>query len=155
MFDTADIPITAEVLTLIAEIAEIDEVKGAWCALAIRGLRIKTRDTVKKSKPRRTRRAAPSSASPPARVGRVSWASIKPVPNGTASSPGGNLTNFAKTLQKGQLVSLEREIEYRAIKETAKGQQVKYTIAKIDAPSMRRLSKVEASDDPSDGANDV
>ena len=36
MFDTADIPITAEVLTLIAEIAEIDEVKGAWCALAIR-----------------------------------------------------------------------------------------------------------------------
>jgi single-strand DNA-binding protein len=77
------------------------------------------------------------------------------VPNGTASSPGGNLTNFAKTLQKGQLVSLEREIEYRAIKETAKGQQVKYTIAKIDAPSMRRLSKVEASDDPSDGANDV
>jgi hypothetical protein len=36
-----------------------------------------------------------------------------------------------------------------------KGQQVKYTIAEIHASSMRRLSKVEAADDPSDGADEA
>jgi single-strand DNA-binding protein len=66
----------------------------------------------------------------------------------------GNLANFAKTLLKGQLVSLEGKIKYRAIEETVKGQQVKYTIAEIHASSIRRLSKVEAADDPSDGADD-
>jgi single-strand DNA-binding protein len=33
----------------------------------------------------------------------------------------GNLANFAKTLQKGRLVSLEEKIKHRAIKETVKG----------------------------------
>ncbi|MGA3133653.1 MAG: single-stranded DNA-binding protein [Terracidiphilus sp.] len=67
----------------------------------------------------------------------------------------GNLANFAKSLQKGQLVSLEGKIKYRAIEETVKGQQVKYTIAEIHASSIRRLSKVEAADDPSDGADEA
>lgn len=67
----------------------------------------------------------------------------------------GNLANFAKSLQKGQLVSLEGKIKYRVIEETVKGQQVKYTIAEIHASSIRRLSKVEAADDPSDGADEA
>ena len=67
----------------------------------------------------------------------------------------GNLANFAKTLQKGQLISLEGKIKYRAIEETIKGQQVKYTIAEIHASNIRRLSKVEAADDPSDGADEA
>jgi single-strand DNA-binding protein len=67
----------------------------------------------------------------------------------------GNLANFAKSLQKGQLVSLEGKIKYRAIEETVKGQQVKYAIAEIHAASIRRLSKVEAADDPSDGADEA
>jgi single-strand DNA-binding protein len=67
----------------------------------------------------------------------------------------GNLANFAKSLQKGQLISLEGKIKYRVIEETVKGQQVKYTIAEIHASSIRRLSKVEAADDPSDGADEA
>ena len=67
----------------------------------------------------------------------------------------GNLANFAKSLQKGQLISLEGKIKYRAIEENVKGQQVKYTIAEIHASSIRRLSKVEAADDPSDGADEA
>jgi len=66
-----------------------------------------------------------------------------------------NLATFAKSLQKGQLVSLEGKIKYRVIEETVKGQQVKYTIAEIHASSIRRLSKVEAADDPSDGADEA
>ena len=57
------------------------------------------------------------------------------------------------TLLKGQLISLEGKIKYRAIEETVKGQQVKYTIADIHASSIRRSSKVEAADDPSNGAD--
>ena len=67
----------------------------------------------------------------------------------------GNLANFVKSLQKGQLISLEGKIKYRAIEENVKGQQVKYTIAEIHASSIRRLSKVEAADDPSDGADEA
>ncbi|MGA3264097.1 MAG: hypothetical protein ABSC47_08645 [Terracidiphilus sp.] len=36
-----------------------------------------------------------------------------------------------------------------------KGQQVKHTIAEIHASSIRRLSKVEAADDPCDGADEA
>jgi single-strand DNA-binding protein len=67
----------------------------------------------------------------------------------------GNLANFAKSLQKGQLISLEGKIKYRVIEENVNGQQVKYTIAEIHASSIRRLSKVEAADDPSDGADEA
>ena len=57
----------------------------------------------------------------------------------------GNLANFAKTLQKGQLVSLEGKIKYRTVEEDVKGKPVKHTIAEIHASSIRRLSKVEAA----------
>jgi hypothetical protein len=45
----------------------------------------------------------------------------------------GNLVTVAKTLLKGQFVSLEGKIKYRAIKENVKGQQVKYTIAELSS----------------------
>jgi single-strand DNA-binding protein len=39
-------------------------------------------------------------------------------------------------------------------KATVKGTTLKHRIAEIHATSMKRLSKVEAADDPSDGADD-
>ena len=67
----------------------------------------------------------------------------------------GNLSNFAKTLLKGQLVSLEGKIKYRTVEEDVEGKPFKHTITEIHASSMRRLSKVEAADDPSDGADEA
>ena len=66
----------------------------------------------------------------------------------------GNLSNFAKTLLKGQLVSLEGKIKYRTVEEDVEDKPFKHTIAEIHASSMRRLSKVEAADDPTDGADE-
>src|ERR1017187_4045580 len=66
----------------------------------------------------------------------------------------GNLSNFAKTLQKRQLVSMEGKIKYRTVEEDVEGKPFKHTIAEIHASSMRRLSKVEAADDPTDGADE-
>jgi len=65
-----------------------------------------------------------------------------------------NLSRFAKTLQKGQLVTLEGILRYREYEEDVHGLTVKHRIAEIHAISMKRLSKVEAADDPSDGADD-
>ena len=67
----------------------------------------------------------------------------------------GNLSNFAKTLLKGHLVSLEGKIKYRMVEQDVEGQRFKHMIAEIHASSMRRLSKVEAADDPDDGADEV
>ncbi len=61
-----------------------------------------------------------------------------------------NLSNFAKNLHKGQLVSLEGKIKYRTVDEDIAGQSFKHTIAEIHASSMRRLSKVAAADDSAD-----
>jgi single-strand DNA-binding protein len=66
----------------------------------------------------------------------------------------GNLANFAKTLQKGQLVSLEGKVKYRPVVEEVEGKPFRHTIAEIHASSMKRLSKVEAADDPTDGADE-
>ncbi len=65
-----------------------------------------------------------------------------------------NLSKFAKTLQKGQLVTLEGILRYREVEDEVKGTTFKHRIAEIHAISMKRLSKVEAADDPSDGADD-
>jgi single-strand DNA-binding protein len=62
-----------------------------------------------------------------------------------------NLANFAKTLQKGQLVSIEGKIKYREVEEEVEGTSFKHAIAEIHATGMRRLSKVESPDDPADG----
>jgi single-strand DNA-binding protein len=65
-----------------------------------------------------------------------------------------NLSKFAKTLQKGQLITLEGILRYREVEDEVKGTTFKHRIAEIHAISMKRLSKVEAADDPSDGADD-
>lgn len=65
-----------------------------------------------------------------------------------------NLSNFAKTLQKGQLITLEGKLKYREIEEDVEGAKFKHTIAEVHATSMKRLSKIEATDDPSDGADE-
>ena len=65
-----------------------------------------------------------------------------------------NLSKFAKTLQKGQLITLEGILRYREVVEDVEGVKFKHRIAEIHAISMKRLSKVEAADDPSDGADD-
>jgi single-strand DNA-binding protein len=65
-----------------------------------------------------------------------------------------NLSNFAKILQKGQLITLEGKIKYREVSEEADGVTFKHSIAEIHATSMKRLSKVEVADDPTDGASE-
>jgi single-strand DNA-binding protein len=65
-----------------------------------------------------------------------------------------NLSRFARTLQKGQLIALEGTLRYREYEEDVHGLTVRHRIAEIHAASMKRLSKIEAPDDPSDGADD-
>jgi single-strand DNA-binding protein len=65
-----------------------------------------------------------------------------------------NLSRFAKTLQKGQPITLEGVLRYREIVEDVEGAKFKHRIAEIHAISVKRLSKVEAADDPSDGAGE-
>jgi single-strand DNA-binding protein len=65
----------------------------------------------------------------------------------------GNLSKFAKTLQKGQLITLEGTLRYREVHEVD-GTAFKHRIAEVHAISMKRLSKIESADDPSDGAGD-
>ena len=65
-----------------------------------------------------------------------------------------NLSSFAKTLQKGQLITLEGKIKYREVSEEVEGITFKHSIAEIHATSMKRLSKVEVADDPTDGASE-
>jgi single-strand DNA-binding protein len=65
-----------------------------------------------------------------------------------------NLSKFAKTLQKGQLLTLEGILRYREVEDEVKGGTFKHRIAEIHAVSMKRLSRIEAADDPSDGAGD-
>ena len=64
------------------------------------------------------------------------------------------LSKFAKTLQKGQLITLEGKLKYREIEEEVEGVSFKHRIAEIYATSMKRLSKIEAADDPTDATGD-
>jgi single-strand DNA-binding protein len=59
------------------------------------------------------------------------------------------LSKFASTLQKGQLITLEGTLRYREVETEQHGKQ---RIAEIHATSLKRLSKIEAYDDPQDGA---
>ena len=61
----------------------------------------------------------------------------------------GALSRFARTLQKGQLVTLEGTLRYREVETESQG---KHRIAEIQASSLKRLSRIEAADDPADGA---
>ena len=65
-----------------------------------------------------------------------------------------NLSKFAKTLLKGQLLTLEGTLRHRDVEDEVKGVTFKHRIAEIHAVSMKRLSKIEGADDPSDGAGD-
>jgi single-strand DNA-binding protein len=65
-----------------------------------------------------------------------------------------NLSKFAKTLQKGQLLTLEGILRYRKVEDEVKGNAFRHRISKIHAVSMKHLSKLEAADDPADGADD-
>ena len=58
-----------------------------------------------------------------------------------------NLSKFAKTLRKGQLITLEGVLRYREVIEDVEGAKFKHRIAEIHAIGMKRLSKVEAADD--------
>jgi single-strand DNA-binding protein len=65
-----------------------------------------------------------------------------------------NLSKFARTLQKGQLITLEGILRYREVEDEIEGTTVKHRIAEVHAISMKRLSKIETADDPADGAGD-
>jgi single-strand DNA-binding protein len=65
-----------------------------------------------------------------------------------------NLSKFAKTLQKGQLITLEGTLKYRDVEDDVEGTPFKHRIAEIRATSLKRLSKIEAADDPTDAAGD-
>jgi single-strand DNA-binding protein len=63
----------------------------------------------------------------------------------------GALSRLARTLQKGQLVTLEGTLCYREVETESQG---KHRIAEIQASSLKRLSKLETHDDPSNGAEE-
>ena len=55
---------------------------------------------------------------------------------------------------EGQLITLEGTLRYREVEDEVRGTTFKHRIAEIQATSMKRLSKIEAADDPSAGAGD-
>ena len=57
-----------------------------------------------------------------------------------------NLSRFAKTLQKGQLISVDGQIRYREYSEEVNGSTVKHRVAEVHASKIQRLSKVEGPD---------
>jgi single-strand DNA-binding protein len=59
-----------------------------------------------------------------------------------------NLSKFAKTLQKGQLITLEGTLRYREVEDEIESTTFKHRIAEIHATSMKRLLKIETDDDP-------
>lgn len=63
----------------------------------------------------------------------------------------GKLSKFASKLEKGQLITLEGTLRYRDAETEQHGKQ---RFAEIHASSIKRLSKVEAHDDPDDGAEE-
>ena len=58
------------------------------------------------------------------------------------------------TLEKGQLITVEGTVRYREVEDEVEGITFKHRIAEVHATSMKRLSKIEATDDPADGADD-
>jgi single-strand DNA-binding protein len=64
------------------------------------------------------------------------------------------LSKFAKTLQKGQLITLEGTLRYREVEDEVEGAMFKHRIAEVHATSMKQLSTIETANDPADGASD-
>ena len=61
-----------------------------------------------------------------------------------------NLSRFAKTFQKGQLISVDGQIRYREYAEEVNGATVKHRVAEIHAYKLQRLSKVEGQGETAD-----
>ena len=55
---------------------------------------------------------------------------------------------------EGQLITLEGTLRYRDVEDEVGGTTFKHRITEVHATNMKRLSKIEAADDPSDGAGD-
>ena len=62
-------------------------------------------------------------------------------------------TSPSSTREKSGLARMDT-IRYQTVEKDGEGKPFKHTIAEIHASSMRRLSKVEAADDPADGADE-
>jgi hypothetical protein len=56
--------------------------------------------------------------------------------------------------RRGQLVTLEGALRYREVEDDVEGTRFKHRITEVHATSLKRLSKIEGADDPSDGAGD-
>jgi len=65
-----------------------------------------------------------------------------------------NLSRFAKTLQKGQLISVDGQIRYREYAEEVNGTTVKHRVAEIHASKIQRLTKGGAPAPADDQASD-
>lgn len=65
-----------------------------------------------------------------------------------------NLSRFAKTLQKGQVIGVDGQIRYREYTEEVNGTTVKHRVAEIHASKIQRLTKGGDPDDPDDQASD-
>jgi hypothetical protein len=55
---------------------------------------------------------------------------------------------------EGAADHLEGALRYREVEDEGKGTTYQHRIAEVHANSMKRLSKIEAADDPSDRAGD-
>src|ERR1700722_3924028 len=99
-------------------------------------------DRTQKPKPLRTIANTSSPTSQPRKAGRTTKAIMKPAPNGIAS------LEVRQDSPEGQLVILEGILRYREVEDEVNGTTFKHRIAEIHAISMKRLSKVEAADDP-------
>jgi single-stranded DNA-binding protein len=109
---------------------------------------------MQKSKPRRTIRNTLYSPWQQARAGKNEKGDYENRTEWHRVYAWSNLSSFAKTLQKGQLITLEEKIKYREVSEEVEGVTFTHSTAEIHATSMKRLSKVEVADDPADGASE-
>src|SRR5260370_18117598 len=66
-----------------------------------------------------------------------------------------NLSKFARTLQKGQLITLEGTLRHREVEDEVEGTRFKHRIAEFHAIPVKRLSKIEPADDPAPVAGDA
>jgi hypothetical protein len=55
--------------------------------------------------------------------------------------PWRSLSKFARTLQKGQLITLEGTLRYREVEDEVEGTTFKHQITAVHATGMKRLSK--------------
>ena len=100
----------------------------------------------------RTTASTPSSTSQLRRAGRNEKGEYETGTERHRVYAWNNLSEFARTLRKGQVVTLEGTLRYREVE--AEG-QARHRIAEIHATSMKRLSRIEAADGPGDGAGEA